>query len=112
MEPKSFGGLKSLQTIRHYPCAITEGSSGMPLIRGRLYPPARDSGKISLNPLRKCCLSLKSAHSTSGAVFDGLALYYIEPLNHSIDGDHSWKKHSPGLNSATPRCGNELMKRD
>jgi hypothetical protein len=65
MEAKSFGGLKSLQTIRHYPCAITEGSSGMPLIRGRLYPPVRDSGKISLNPLRKFCLSFKSVHSTA-----------------------------------------------
>ena len=40
----------------------------------------------------------------SGVVFDGLHLYYIEPLNgtDSLDGEHSWIKHSE-LNNSNSR---------
>nr|CAH0109005.1 unnamed protein product [Daphnia galeata] len=54
--------------------------------------------------------TISTCSGLSGAVFDGLQLYYIEPLNNSLDGYHSWKKHSPELNSLLPRCDEDHHK--
>ncbi|KAI9559167.1 hypothetical protein GHT06_015956 [Daphnia sinensis] len=50
-------------------------------------------------------VTLSTCFGLSGAVFDGVHLFYIEPLNNTLDGDHSWIAHSPELHSPLTFCG-------
>ncbi|XP_057368575.1 disintegrin and metalloproteinase domain-containing protein 12-like [Daphnia carinata] len=49
-------------------------------------------------------VTLSTCFGLSGAVFDGAHLFYIEPLNNTLDGDHSWIPHSQQLNSSFTFC--------
>ncbi|KZS14634.1 putative Disintegrin and metalloproteinase domain-containing protein 28 [Daphnia magna] len=74
----------------------SEGFSGQPL------PVCHYRG--SVRDMSNSWVTLSTCFGLSGVVFDGVHLFYIEPLNNTLDGDHSWIPHSQELNSSLTRC--------